>query len=309
MKVLKHLNNISEELRKTIPEFGSGQTATFKLINGGRMISVSRSVDGVREPERKMESFGSSKTFRLRDRIKDPFTNQFVDIGVPKEYDNERMTKAEKYTIQSPGENVFLNGYFTLSGNNHNHVEIFEFLWLSNKNESNPHRDPSVQAEYKYIDYAAEKQRENKNIDQLITALKFADDMSTDEVRQFAAMQNWDLNSEDLKADVKRYAKDNPKGFLELFNPKGNNKFTKDHFTIKAAMDNGIIIYDPAKHAMVWGESNTTAAILEREEGKTPVDLFYDWTTKVKNGQDVLRGLQKKLSAILREKTLTEEAG
>lgn len=303
MKVLKHLNNISEELLKTIPPLKDGQTATFKLISGGQLISKSSMINGLRTADKIVESFGSTRTIKLMDRIKDPYKKageQYVDIGVPDQFENDRMIRPKKFILQAPGENEFLNGYFTLSGNSIDDVEMYEYFMLCNQNESNPNRDKSVEPTFKYVDYTADAQKEDKEIEKLTVALRLASEFTIQEARVFAASMNWNLADENLKSKIKKYAKENPVDFLE----RQGDPNLKDKMNIKLAMDHGIINYDASQHRIVWGESNTTVAILEREEGKSPVDLFFDWTEKVKNGKDVLKGISKKLTSILREAQL-----
>lgn len=305
MKVLKKLNNISEDLKKTIPEFGPGKVAEFKLVKGGNLIRISSSPNGQpgNEESKTVESFGSSRVIVLKDRIYDPFKKEYVDIGVPDEDDGERMIRPKKHKITSVGDNIFLNGFFTLSGDNVEDVETFEFLWLSNKREDNANRAKGVEPEYKYVDKKVEAKKKEGRLKNKALALAAADNLTAEERRYFAGSLNWNLHDEDLYANILEYADKNPDDFVKRI----QDKSAREKFIVKEAIDLGVIAYDPAQHRIVWGGGNQTVALLEREEGKTPVELFYEWTQKAKNGMDVYKGIRKKVMTHKGEPELTEQ--
>lgn len=130
MTKLENLNQVSDELLASIPKLEPGQLKTFEALWG-------INVHDAEESSKFTKEFGKRR-FNLKEKIIDPFTKKTVDIGVPDQIVNGHATEFKKF---APGESeTKFGGRFSLSGDNPEEVEIFEFLMLSNILQNNKHR-------------------------------------------------------------------------------------------------------------------------------------------------------------------------
>jgi len=130
MTKLVNLNQVSDELLAAIPKLEPGQLKTFQCLWGVKMHDA-------QESTKFSEEYGKRR-FNMKDKIYDPYTKKTVDIGVPVEVVNGQATEFKKF---APGETEGkFGGRFSLSGDNPDEVEIFEYLMLSNLVQNNKHR-------------------------------------------------------------------------------------------------------------------------------------------------------------------------
>jgi len=166
MKVVGSFNKVSEKLKKElIPSVRPNEIVRFQLLNGQY------------EPALGREGFGASKSIRLNDRIYDPYQTDsegnevggYVDIGVPDLIKEGRVEKCKKFWVNSIANGIPGNGQFELVSGNVDDMEVREFLFLSNGNKNNPHRDTSSEAMYEVVDakaiLAKEKASEKKELE------------------------------------------------------------------------------------------------------------------------------------------------
>lgn len=149
MQVLKNFNNISEELKATIPVLEIGAIRRF------RMLTAVLNNDPDYTERMKRPVFYGTHQIPTKDRIKDPFAkNKYVDIGVVEEFDlaTERPTR---FRLFVPGNHITItgmwNGEFYLQGGITEDEELFEYLWISNYREGNQYRNTKVDPMFEEI--------------------------------------------------------------------------------------------------------------------------------------------------------------
>lgn len=130
MTKLLNLNQVSDDLLAAIPKLEPGELKTFQCLWGIKVHDAEQS------DKFKLE-FGKRR-FNLKDKIYDPYQKKTIDIGIPDQIVNGQATEFKKF---APGESEGkFGGRFSLSGDNPDEVEIFEFLMLSTWVKNNKHR-------------------------------------------------------------------------------------------------------------------------------------------------------------------------
>lgn len=282
MKIVGQFNKVSDSLKKKIKPLTRNEQANYRLLTGYH--------DAVSGETR----YGSHQTIVCRDTIYDEQQGQLITIGVPRIIREGEVVKVKKYEVRSVGKNMLTNGVFTLQGGNLEHQEFYEFFELSNFNKSNADRDTGIMPIFERIDEVGEAEAENLVFDTLTKALVAADQMDKEGVKTFASIMNWDtkLHPTILKNRIKKYAREEPKLFLE----KQDDPENKTKVIIKQALDAGIVSYQPAEHKMLWGKDGTTLARLEKaQDGESEIDSFFQWIQQSKNGENILKSINNAL--------------
>lgn len=299
MQVLKNFNNISKELLESVPKLQHGEVKTIQMLTGTKLLQVME--DGSQYWE---EVFGKHQ-IPTSDRIKDPFfkrgvstTPEYVQIGVPAEINpNTEAVVSTKPLIPGIGESQFL-GKFSLVGGDVEDEEMYEYLWLSNLNGSNPNRDKSIAPLYEFIDVKKASKEKRRNANDKLTALSVATAMDLDDIKDFHLSMGWNLidDPDILRANIEDYADK----FCEEFIARFNDPLTKVKSEIKRAVDNGILKYDPTAHKILYAKSNTVVAKLERVEGQNWLDQAAEWTVvSGVQGTNFRKAIQKQLKDLL----------
>lgn len=302
LRVVGNFNNISKELQDSIPTLKPGQRVYFRRL------------DGVHDPLKKVKFYGSAKGISCHEFIWDPFANNgkggTVEIGTLRDdaiVDGKvRQGGWSKYYIGKSTSGM-LGDKIEFVGGRVEDMEMFAFFWLSNYRADNPHRDKSVVAWYEYIDQQAEIKKSAKENDTLFNALFAARNMSADDIKMFAAAQNWNVKevgddpvsiNEAFRTKIQGYAKEHPKDFLQKVGDEGN-RLKAD---IKIALDKGVISYDSLAHKIL-SKTGATLATLEKNDSKNHIELFADWVETAGNGKKVIAGIRSQVAAILREES------
>jgi hypothetical protein len=286
MQIVKDFNLISDELKKTIPAFEAGDIFTFEMLNG-----VVNTDDDPREVAKTPKFFPATQ-IPLGDRIFDPYSksaSKYVNIGVVDEWNEDRPVRYKTFVAGLYAAQF--SGKFSLSGDNLEHREIFEILWLSNLREDNPNRDKTKTPLFKFIDIAAISQNEEDELDTLDEALTKARDISEEDAKHFIASINGDVNEDfkQMKVRIRKFANANPKEFLS----KLNDPEKEIKSIIKIAMDAQIVKYDTITGAVTNGASSLTNIKYAPE-----VDILKElaaWFGSAANGATILEGLKKEL--------------
>ena len=269
------------------------------MLTGTKLLQVME--DGSQYWE---EVFGKHQ-IPTSDRIKDPFfkrgvstTPEYVQIGVPAEINpNTEAVVSTKPLIPGIGESQFL-GKFSLVGGDVEDEEMYEYLWLSNLNGSNPNRDKSIAPLYEFIDVKKASKEKRRNANDKLTALSVATAMDLDDIKDFHLSMGWNLidDPDILRANIEDYADK----FCEEFIARFNDPLTKVKSEIKRAVDNGILKYDPTAHKILYAKSNTVVAKLERVEGQNWLDQAAEWTVvSGVQGTNFRKAIQKQLKDLL----------
>lgn len=168
----ENFNGVSEKLKQElIKPVKSGEIVYFQLLNGSYDAQLKREV------------FGASKSIPLKDRIFDPYAEvekddkgvvqkddkgqtkyigAYVEIGVPEDIINGRVERCKKFWVESIANGIPGNGQFDFMGGNIPHMEIYEFLCLSNKSTENPYRDKSKEPLYKKVNPDEDRKKEDE---------------------------------------------------------------------------------------------------------------------------------------------------
>ena len=299
MQVLKNFNNISKELLESVPKLQYGEVKTIQMLTGTKLLQVME--DGSQYWE---EVFGKQQ-IPTSDRIKDPFfkrgvstTPEYIQIGVPAEINpNTESVVSTKPLIPGIGESQFL-GKFSLVGGDVEDEEMYEFLWLSNYNGSNPNRDKSVNPLFEFIDVKKASKEKRRNANDKLTALSVATTMDLDDIKDFHLSMGWNMidDADILRANIEDYADKYTDEFISRF----NDPLTKVKSEIKRSIDAGFIKYDAAGHKILWAKSNTVCAKLERVEGQHWLDQIAEWTVvSGAQGTNFRKAIQKQLKELM----------
>lgn len=286
MRKYGNFNDISDELKAKLVPLNPGDWVDYQMLPHLK-VTTTDPTNG------KINSWYPHRQFWAKDSIWDEGKKASVDIGVVASGGVDPKTgivnAVESYTFdRSP------SGALRLSGSNIQHRELHEFLQLSNIVENSAlgeHRDKSVQAQFKLMDYKKERKANIQGRKVKAEALGYAELMDAKEIREFAAGMNWDvkLDIEALTDMVGEYAEKYPADFTE----KAVDPLMKIKAVVKMALDSGKITYDPANYKILWANGQTLAT-LERRQGKTELDAFADWIQSSATGQKVLEQLRKK---------------
>lgn len=282
MRTIGDFNKISNELKKRIPPFDS--VVVFELLGGDK------------DPNTGVVYHGGAISWPARDRILDG--SNVVEIGIPRVIDNGKVKKVEDWVLAN-NENGRVATRFELRPDVVRHQEWYEFFMVCNYNQDsvNPKADKTVKKLFRVIDTQREAKQYNNSFDSLADAIFTAKNMSLEECRLFCAAMNWDYNGteEATFQRVRSYAQNNPVDFMQ----RAKNSETKEKAEFRKAIDKGVISYDKMNHAVKWPETGTVVAKLDRVEGEDWLDTFHRHLKSVKNGEDIVNQIRKKLLAVL----------
>lgn len=288
LRQFPNLNQVPEEILKTIPPLEEGEVVTFQ--------SLVTATDYDAE-------FGTSKTvyppvqLPTRDIIKVKKDGKTINvpIGIPKTVDNDKVIEWEFFM---PGNSHSLySGRFSFTGGNIEQEEKYYFYMLSNLRKDNPFRDKNITPLYELIDNRKTAEQVRKTTNNLRLALNIVDGMTDGECDDFAAAMNWPYQSDKtiLKADIEEYATNEPQAFLDNFSNKGKLEIKS---ILKRAEEKGFIKYDTNKNRVMWVKGNAIIITLEPEEGKDWLELFSDWVRNSANGAQVFKSIKSKINKV-----------
>lgn len=297
MKVQGNFNKISDKLKATIPVLKPGEVVTYQLLTGVP------NPDTDENEKRKNPVLYGKIQIPTNDRIYDPYqknsegveTPGYVDIGAVAFF--EKDTPHFIFLFPGMGHSIF-TGKFSLTIGNIEHDELYEFLCLSNRNESNPNRDKSVAPLFKQVNALADSKATSGRIATLKRAINEASDINESDARKLAASLNWQDFSDFtvLKAEIENYASRNPDKFLAAYDdPKKDIKAD-----LKLALDAKIIDFDMGTMSVKMGESILT----KLTDSADILGGIFSWQQAAKNGDQVLDGIRKQL---VKHKELTKE--
>lgn len=290
MKIVGDFNNISKEIRPKLPKPGTVVKYQFDI--------------GQPDFENpKKLNYPPSFRVPTSDRIYDSGKNEFVDIGVApvKQKDKEGNESFRTKAFYLRGG----QGLLGLTIGKIDDDEMFEFLELCNRNGSNENRDTSVLPLFHKIDESKDASDRKKVRSKLTSALVYVENMSDADKRSFAAAMAWNetADMEILDDQIGEYARTYPTKFIDFV----NDPEIADKAMIKLAVTKGVIKYDVSTHKILWGDTGNTIAVLERQDGKTYVDNFFDWAKTGMKGNDVMSSIRKRVNKQIAESSKKPE--
>jgi len=283
MEKIGKFNDLSEGLKSKLPVLEPGQVVTYEWLIFDKDHLTDRPL------------YGAARSLRGRDRIKDG--KNFIDIGLPKIVEGDKVKKCQKFVVDGGGANGSVGARFDLHGDSIEEMQWHQFFSICNYNTSNPNADVNTTKLIRLVDPGAEAKERTKKRSVLRDALVLHEDMKAEDIRMVAASLNWD-SADDiqvLRDKIGDYAMKSPAEFIERI----SNAETKNKAELRLAFDKGVIAYDPAKHQVKWGESGTVIASLDRVEGKDYLETLNEYLATSKNGGTIVTAIRKKVSAAI----------
>lgn len=289
MKVQGSFNKISDKLKALIPPLKEGEVITYQLLTG-----VPNPDTDENEKKKNPVLYGKIQ-IPTNDRIYDKWQKDnegkespgYVDIGAVAFF--EKDTPHFIFLFPGMGHSIF-SGKFSLMMGKIEDDELYEFLSLSNRNESNPNRDKSITPLFKQVNALADSKAASGKIGILKRAINAASDIDEADARKLAASLNWNDFSDFqiLKAEIETYASRNPDKFLAAYDdPKKDIKAD-----LKFALDAKIIDFDMSTLSVKMGESILTRLT----DSSNILGGIFSWQQSAKNGDQVLEGIRKQLT-------------
>lgn len=230
-----------------LPVLGHDEIAKFELID------MPKDPD---HPDRLLIPY--AKMVPCRQRIVDP-TIDYAP-GQPKRWMVMSNIIEEymdgSYKEKHPAFHHSQGGVKILHGNIPAEADEYTFMKLSNQNEDNPHRDPSVPAWFREINEAKKAKEIRGNRANMLKAFKLVFEMNEVRKREFAASMGWDQNADldVISNKIEQLAEDDPQEFMNRYGDE-----TRDiKASVKQALDENIVKYDVQKRKFVWTADNET---------------------------------------------------
>lgn len=292
MQVVKQWNAISDELKNSIPQFDREEVKSFRMLNGKK-----NDQEGPRGPiEREKNPILYPRTqIPTKDRIFDPYKNAgkggYVDIIVSEGWADDEPTRPKLFL---PGDTDYrFNGKFALTGSSIGDQELFEYLWLTNYRGDNPNRDKTVQPLFEYIDVKKESAMQEATEDEIYEAGVKVRTLNEDQARKVGASLNFgsDMDYAILLANLKSYARQDPKHFMQIANT--SEKILSSKSDIKAALDSGVLSFDTTTGRLT--NKSVLLANFEVNERFVLLDEVSAWLASAANGEEILKSIRKQL--------------
>ena len=166
----------------------------------------------------------------------------------------------------------FKDGLYSVQGTN---PKLLEFLFKTDLNESNPHRDSSKVALFKFVDksagFKAIMEKEEKEQD----AVHWCNKAPFTEVLRYSRVLLGEkvnsMDSMEVRYNLKRFAKSRPDRFMgDMKTPK---IIRKSH--ILEAIDKELLALNNVTRSLAWRD-NMNAPIITAPVGKDVIDHFVD---------------------------------
>lgn len=290
MEQHERLNNISEkyrdELEQRVMDLDGDKEVIYRFLNPLPNP----------DPETRVEKpllWPESRSFRLRDRIIDPYSKKPVEIGVLNDFEptDDKGNPITGVFIVRTNES---KGTFRIHGTNAEQKKFYMFFEACNYNASNPNRDKNVEPIFERLDFEKEAEERSKSDDLLSDMLVLAKQLSPRERREIAISRGWDKNEKDavILDRLRQEIKANPKSFQKLVDNRGD---LEKRALINEAKAEGVISYLPIEHKWVNVALNETIVTFNRDDKREPVEQFLDWVKSHKDGQTVLKNIKKQM--------------
>lgn len=275
----ERINNLPESILKTIPPLGD-KPVRFKLLN------IKKDKDG-------KWKIPFMSGVPARDRIIDPATRKVYDIGHVVRVNSNDEPQFETPFFQSSNA-----GRIEINPLRPEDIILYEYLWLSNANNSNPNRDKTKRAIYELEDAEKDAQKFLDKQSVRLSALQRVAIMNEDEVRIVAGAAGLiepgiELNV--IKQRLMVFADTKPEKFHEL---DGKVSGKSEYYAIvRKAIDKKIIFLD--KKGPYWKYESSKGKIVSALKGGSEEDQirhFVGWLETSEEGPTVFRILKESIT-------------
>lgn len=260
-------NNISTKLQKKL---SPTERATYRILN------VRPDPDNYGR-----ELMPAALQIPSTDVIYDKQADQFVNIAC-----------IDRTTID--GGAIFADiifsannmGYIFLTGTNPLHQKMYQYMELCNYNESNPNRNPDIDAIFKRIDTKKDAINEREMRKIVVKAVNAALDIDDEKVKQVTYALGMDFESiEEMRNALEDYATDNPHEFLDVLERASLTTET----IIKEAMKANIIRNNVNSSCFEWVETEKEIYKYKKSPNKNYIKEFAEYLEQ--QNQDELNAI------------------
>ncbi len=274
----ERINNLPASITKTIPPLGD-KIIRFRLLN-------------IRKDENGKWKVPFMKGIPSKDRIVDPATKKIYDIA-----NIVRIGINDNPEIQTPFFTSGDAGRISINPQRAEDINLYEYLWISNYNASNPLRDKTKAAIYELEDESKDAERFLDKQAIRLSALQRVAVMSDDEVKVIGGASGLTDPGDEItviRRKLMSFADENPKGFHDLDARVSGN--TEYYAIVRRAMDAKIVFLD--KKGPAWKYVASNGKILSGLKGgddETQIRNFADWLRNTEEGNTVFRIIKETL--------------
>lgn len=229
----KNLYQIPDSLKRVLKK---GEYAAYQLID------AYYNKDG--------KFVGRTVGIPNRDVVFNEETGDAIPIGYVQGYssDGTPMLGSIWFPVESECIVVCLSGVKNAS--------LYNYLEVSNYNESNPKRDTTIPAIYRRIDSLSNAKQTREQRTERVTALRAVISMTNEQVKEFietnsgnfpvkiVSKPNGDQDWEAIRDSLERWAEQNPKNFLSMTESKKSSDDSEIESLIKKSVEDKIIGFD-----------------------------------------------------------------
>lgn len=219
------------------------------------------------------------------DIVYDKMKNEFVTIGAIERQDND-------------GNAVFLNivftsanmGYLFLNGSNPVHQKIYQYLELSNLNESNKDRNAESESVFYRVDHKKDAMEERQMRKLIVKAVNIALDLDDKKAKEVALALGIDAESlEEIRNILEDYAGDEPEEFMAVV----ERSSLESESVLKEAIKQGIIKNNVQESAFMWAETEKEIYKYKKSSGKNYVKELAEYLEE--NNPNELNAIKTRL--------------
>lgn len=290
------INKVSKTIESYLEarQLQPGETVKYRLLGGQPQFN--------RETGKTDIIYGGPQAIPLKSSVIDPgdkdpengkTTNAGVKIvGLLKEFDKNGNPIFQKLYV-TPTKN---NPEFLLSGDNADHIAMYDALELNERNASNPYRNKALEATFERVDDIAEGKQRSQKRSALRDSLNAIDGWNNEELKAVGAGYNisTSLNPGTIKDRLEAIAEADPKTFLANINKTS----TKIKGLISIAKEKGVINFVAHENTWYFSASQEVILVCKREEGKSEIDQLCRFLESAANGAQI----QKNITDLVKNK-------
>lgn len=211
---------------------------------------------------------------------------------------SEFVTIAAIERQNTAGEAEFLNivftasnlGYLFLNGNNATHQKIYQFLELSNYNQSNKEKNPDIEPMFYRVDTQKEAKEERQMRKLIVKAVNIALDLDDLRVKDVAMALGIDAETTDeIRNQLEDYAESNPEEFVEIVERASLGAES----VLKEAVKRGIIKNNVNSQVFEWTDTEKEIFKYKKAPNKNYFKELADYLEE--NNPDELNAIKTRL--------------
>lgn len=289
MIVYGELNKISAGLQKEIPALKPGEQFEYKLLgirpdpeNPGHFIVPSM----VSVPSRFMISDGDG----------------VAEVAFVTRIESKSTDKGRQDSPKIPP--IFFTreegGTMVLSGNNPEHRQLHEYLFLCPLNESSPCRIQDVEPRYRFVDLKAEAKKGMEVFSRKMDAMTFIGNLTPTKGLYDYAFLISGVETKDqgvAKFQLANYAEKDPEQFFAIV----ESVDARIKVTYLRALNSGIINYDAKTGAIKWNQGGDMLCSISTATSDRP-GAFLIWAKASAQNMKIVETMEALLQKNVKDK-------